>query len=88
MYIYIYIYRDSGKLTDFYLLPKILKMNNLGRPVIIFINCQTTKLSKYVDHYIQSLPEEVKSYIWQQYIHLGCSYFLPIKCGYLGFIID
>ena len=47
----------------FYLLPKIHKSNNPGRPVISSTNCHTTKLSRFVDHYIQPLAIKIKSYI-------------------------
>ena len=47
----------------FYLLPKIHKKNNPGRPVVSSVNCHTTKISRYVDHYIQPLAKQVKSYI-------------------------
>ena len=51
------------KSARFYLLPKIHKNNNPGRPVVSSVNCHTTKISKYVDHYIQTLAIQVKSYI-------------------------
>ena len=53
----------DAKPPRFYLLPKIHKPSNPGRPVISSTNCHTTKLSKYVDHYIQPLAKAVKSYI-------------------------
>ena len=54
---------SNTKTARFYLLPKIHKNNNPGRPVISSVNCNTTKLSKYVDHFIQPLATQVKSYI-------------------------
>ena len=51
------------KPARFYLLPKIHKKNNPGRPVVASTNCHTTKLSKYVDHFIQPLAKKVRSYI-------------------------
>ena len=53
----------NTKPARFYLLPKIHKKNNPGRPVVSLVNCHTTKLSRYVDHYIQPLATQVKSYI-------------------------
>ena len=53
----------SVKAARFYLLPKIYKKSNPGRPVISSVNCHTPKLSKYVDHFIQPLAKKVKSYI-------------------------
>ena len=51
------------KPARFYLLPKVHKNNNPGRPVVASTNCHTTKISKYVDHYIQPLAQKVRSYI-------------------------
>ena len=51
------------KPARFYLLPKIHKKNNPGRPVVASTNCHTTKISKYVDHYIQPIAQQVRSYI-------------------------
>ena len=51
------------KPARFYLLPKIHKKNNPGRPVVASTNCHTTKISKYVDHFIQPLAKKVRSYI-------------------------
>ena len=39
------------------------KKNNPGRPVVASTNCHTTKLSKFVDHFIQPLAKKVRSYI-------------------------
>ena len=49
-------------------LPILLSTENTqknipGRPVISPINCHTTKLSRYVNYYIQPLATNVKSYI-------------------------
>ena len=54
---------SNTKQAYFYLLPKIHKINNPGRPVISSTNCHTTKISKYVDHFIQPLATQIKSYI-------------------------
>ena len=51
------------KPARFYLLPKIHKKKNPGRPVVASTNCHTTKLSKFVDHFIQPLAKKVRSYI-------------------------
>ena len=46
-----------------YLLPKIHKEGNPGRPVVSSINCHTSKISEYVDHHLQPLVQETKSYV-------------------------
>ena len=35
-----------------YLLPKIHKCNNPGRPVLSSVDCHTSKISEFVDHYM------------------------------------
>lgn len=45
----------------FYLLPKIHKNNNPGRPVISSFNCDQN--IQYVVYYIQPLAKKIKSYI-------------------------
>ena len=47
----------------FYLLPKIHKPNNPGRPVVSSINCHTERISQFVDHHLQPLAKNLTSYI-------------------------
>ena len=47
----------------FYLLPKIHKENNPGRPVISSINCHTTKISEFVDYHLQPFVKSLYSYV-------------------------
>ena len=42
---------EKIKRSEFYLLPKIHKANNPGRPVISSINCDTSRISEFVDYY-------------------------------------
>ena len=53
---------NDAKPARFYKLPKIHKMNNLGGSVIFLIDCRSTKLSKYVNHYSLPLAQKVKTY--------------------------
>ena len=46
----------------FYLLPKIHKENNPGRPVISSINCHTESISKFVDYHLKPLVKQLPSY--------------------------
>ena len=43
--------------------PKILKEGSPGRPVISSVNCNTTKISQYVDHHLQPHVQELGSYV-------------------------
>ena len=46
-----------------YLLPKIHKKNNPGRPVVSSVGCHTEKISKFVDHHLQSMNRNLESYV-------------------------
>ena len=37
----------------FYFLPNIHKPNNPGRPVISSVDCRTSRITEFVDHYPQ-----------------------------------
>ena len=47
----------------FYMLPKIHKPNNPGRPVVSSVNSHTEKLSAYVDEFLRPLAERLPSHI-------------------------
>ena len=47
----------------FYLLHKIHKECNPGRPVISSVNCHTSKISSFVDYHIQDSAQSLKSYV-------------------------
>ena len=51
------------KTPRFYLLPKIHKENNPGRPVISSVSCHTSEISRFVDHHLQDNVKELKSYV-------------------------
>ena len=53
----------NPKPSRFYISPKIHNENNPGRPVINSINCHTSEISRFVDHYVQPLVREIPSYI-------------------------
>ena len=46
-----------------YLLPKIHKPNNPGRPVVSSVGCHTERISAYVDHYLQPMNKQLPSYV-------------------------
>ena len=54
---------DKPKTPKFYNLPKIQKPNNPGRPVVNTIDSHTSRISKYVDFYLQPLVRQLLSYI-------------------------
>ena len=47
----------------FYMLPKIHKINNPGRPIVSACDSPTEKLSAYIDSFIKPLAQLVPSYI-------------------------
>ena len=53
----------EARTPKLYLLPKIHKKGNPGRPVVSSIGCATSKISEYVDHHLQPVVEETASYV-------------------------
>ena len=51
------------KPPEFLVLPKIHKTNNPGRSVISSINCHTSRISEFVDYYLQPEVKKLKSYV-------------------------
>ena len=51
------------KKPHFYITPKLHKQDIPGRPVVSSINCHTSKLSKFIDHYLQPLVKALPSYV-------------------------
>ena len=54
---------SEPKTPRLYMLPKIHKEGNPGRPVVSSVNCHTSKISKFVDYHIQPLAKELPSYV-------------------------
>ena len=48
------------KPPEFLVLPKIHKTNNPGRSVISSINCHTSRISEFVDYYLQPEVKKLK----------------------------
>ena len=57
------LYRDNPRTSNLYLLPKIHKANNPGRPIINFIGSITEPLSAYVDQILRKYLKKCESYI-------------------------
>ena len=53
---------QNPRTSRMYLLPKIHKVENPGRPVISSVECHSSKISEYVDHYLQPAVSRLKSY--------------------------
>ena len=54
---------NEARTPQFYLLPKIHKEGNPGRPVVSSIECHTSKISEFVDHHLQPIVQETSSYV-------------------------
>ena len=54
---------ENPKTPRFYMLPKIHKPNNPGRPVVNSINSPSSNISQYVDFYLQPIVQSLKAYI-------------------------
>ncbi len=59
-----HLIQSNPRTPRFYLLPKIHKPGNPGRPIVSACNCPTEQISKYLDQlfapFVQSLPTYVK----------------------------
>ena len=54
---------NNPKTPKLYLLPKIHKPNNPGRPVVSSIGCHTEKISQFVDYHLKSFNQALPSYV-------------------------
>ena len=54
---------ENVKTPRFYLLPKVHKVNNPGRPVISSVSCHTSEISRFIDHHLQENVKQLKSYV-------------------------
>ena len=57
------LYNSNPRISNFYTLPKIHKINNPGQPIVDSIGSITEKISAYVDENIKHLSKLVPSYI-------------------------
>ena len=57
------LHNENPRIVNFYLLPKIHKKNNLGRPIIISIGSLAKALSAFVDEMLRQYSKKVPSYI-------------------------
>lgn len=59
------LFVEEPRTSRFYLLPKIHKVNNPGRPIVSACSCPTEIISKFLDdtlrHYVTFLPSYVKN---------------------------
>ena len=58
-----YLTPKNCRTPIFYMLPKVHKINNPGRPIVSGCDSPTEKLSEYLDYYLQPLACNVNSYI-------------------------
>ena len=57
------LYNKTHRIPNFYMLPKIHKPNNPGRPIVNGIGSITEKISAYVDQEIRHLVSTIPSYL-------------------------
>ena len=58
-----YLKPDQPKVGRFYLLPKIHKVNNLGRPIVSANGHPTEKISEFVDFHLRPHVEALPSHL-------------------------
>ena len=54
---------DEVRTPQFHIFPKVHKTNIPRRPVVSSVECHTSKISKFVDHYLQPHAKSLPSYI-------------------------
>lgn len=54
---------DKPRCSRFYLLPKIHKLGNPGRPIVSACSCPTMHISAYVDIVLQPLVKETRAFL-------------------------
>ena len=54
---------DEVRTSQFHIFPKVHKTNIPERPVVSSVKCRTSKISKFVDHYLQPHAKSLPSYI-------------------------
>ena len=52
------------RVTRFYLLPKLHKPCNPGRPIVSTNSAPTENISRFVDWFLQPFPTSLPSYVW------------------------
>ena len=52
---------DNPKTARFYLLPKVHKINNPGRPITNATNSPTSSIAEFVDFQLQPIVQKLKS---------------------------
>ena len=53
----------NPKTPKLYLLPKIHKEGNPGRPVMSSVECHTERISAFVDHHLQPMNRQLPSFV-------------------------
>ena len=53
----------SPWMPTFCIQPKLHNQGNPGRPVRSSVNCHTLNISKYADYHLQSIVQQIPSYI-------------------------
>ena len=54
---------DEVRTPQFHIFPKVHKTNIPGRPAVSSVECHTSKISKFVDHYLQPHAKSLPSYV-------------------------
>ena len=82
--------QKSPRLPTFYMLPKIHKQGNPGRPIVSTINCPTELISQYLDSIFSPMVQRLPTYVKDssEMIRILDTITLPAECNKLLFTMD
>ena len=71
------------QISNFYLLPKIHKTNNPGRPIVSSHRCPTVLISEYVDSVLSPLVSALPSFVQDtpHFLRIIKDFKFPENCG-------
>ena len=57
------LYLQHPRTSAFYMLPKIHKLNNPGRPIVSAVSCPTSQIVSYLDSIFTSINQQLPTYV-------------------------
>ena len=61
------LYSQHPRTSLFYMLPKIHKANNPGRPIVSAVSCPTSQIATYLDHLLTPIVKQLPTYVFNNF---------------------